>query len=228
MADRLAVLFAKEPRAGEVKTRLCPPLSAEQAVLCHKAFTTDGLVGLVALDGVRVELAAAPDHDAPWLETLAARRGVPLVWQGPGGLGPRIERILRDRCARDDAVVIVGSDAPDLPAGTVAAAFDALAEPGVVIGPAADGGYYLIGCRGAVPPIFELDADWGSAAVLAETIARLRAARVRFELLPAWEDVDDYAALRSLAGRLSSTRARRVAPETDRVLQRIASSGVTL
>jgi len=224
MGDRLAVLFAKEPRAGEVKTRLSPPLTPAQAVSCHKAFVADSARRLGHLGGAQGAIAATPDGDAPWLAQLASEHGLNLLWQGDGELGGRMQRVLRAGCDGGRRVVILGADVPDLPIASVSAAFEALAAPGVVVGPATDGGYYLIGCHGPVPPVFDLDAGWGTGVVLAETVARLRAAGVRFELLSPWSDVDDHASLRALAAR-GATGAD---SQTRLLLRRLAREGVAL
>ena len=163
MSERpVLFVFAKEPRAGAVKTRLCPPLTPAGAADCQRAFTTDLVSRLAArfcasssaarlAAPVTVRLAAAPDGDAPWLRELARRTGVELVWQGDGDLGARMERALAGACEEAGAALIVGSDIPDLPLTAVSAALAALAEERVAIGPCPDGGYYLIGCHGSVP-----------------------------------------------------------------------------
>src|SRR6185295_15406019 len=88
--------------------------------------------------------------------------------------------------------VLIGSDAPTVTAEAIRAAFGALRRARVVIGPSVDGGYYLLGVRAPLPPIFTRMA-WGSARVLARTLAVLRAARITPAVLPCWYDVDTPA-----------------------------------
>jgi len=228
-------VFAKEPRAGTVKTRLCPPLTPAGAAGCQRAFTADLLARLVARFGsasdgatarVAVRLAAAPEGDSPWLLDLALRVGVELVWQGDGDLGARMERVLAGACDEAGAALIVGSDIPDLPLTAVEDALTALAEERVAIGPCPDGGYYLIGCRASVPPVFRLEAAWGGEEVLEETLRRLDRAGRAFRLLERWEDIDDPAALARIAHRLQLSPAlQRELPETTRVLARLRAEG---
>jgi len=219
-------VFAKEPHPGQVKTRLCPPLQAAQAARCHRAFAADTVARLSALADVRVVLAATPDRASPWLTSLARRFGVELVWQGPGELGTRMRRCLARAGREPAATAIVGTDSPDLPVAYVREALVTLEHPGTVIGPARDGGYYLIGCRGPVPPIFALEAAWGSSGVLSETLQRLRDWPGGVRLLADWWDVDDGASLAALAARLDADAADCLA--TRAVLAELRNEGVAL
>jgi rSAM/selenodomain-associated transferase 1 len=199
------VVMAKEPVPGQVKTRLCPPLSPEAAARFHAAFVEDTLrriaTGVVPL--IDRVLAVTPDTGADWLERLAEG----LKWrcepQGAGDLGRRMERLLDAARAEQRTCVIVGSDTPDLPLRYVVQAIQALQSVGtdVVLGPSSDGGYYLIGARSPWPELFRNQA-WGTSRVLAETCTRLRAAGAQARLLPVWHDIDDWRGLEAFARRL--------------------------
>lgn len=201
------VVMAKEPEPGEVKTRLCPPLSPVEAAEWHAAFVEDTLSRLQAglPEGLERRLAVCAVGAFPRLGGLAERLGWPVVEQGPGDLGARMQRQLRAGCAHGAACVVVGADAPDLPVGFVTRAVEALTSgrAQAVIGPAMDGGYYLIGFRGAVPDVFT-GQSWGQGSVFARTRARLAGLGLRFEVLPHWYDVDDWVGLRALERRLRS------------------------
>jgi len=230
VADRVLFIFAKEPRPGQVKTRMCPPLAAEQAARCQRAFLADLVERLRSLGGVRIVLVAAPEGDAPWLERFAVERSLALAWQGPGDLGQRMQRLLERAVANGERALIVGCDSPDLPLAYVLSAFDSLSRPGVAIGPAADGGYYLVGSFGVVPPIFTGIA-WGGPEVLACTLARLEAAAVEFTVLPSWHDVDDFGGLRRLARQLRAAErggADHGLPACARVVGELSDEGVAL
>jgi len=147
-------------------------------------------------------LCATPDRSAPALERLAAEAGVELSWQGPGDLGQRMERVLARAHQQRATGVIIGADSPDLPTELVEEAFEALREPGMVIGPSLDGGYYLIGCAGVVPSIFNHGPIWGGPEVFARTMDAVRGLGVTCHVLPPWDDVDDVEGLRRLAQRL--------------------------
>jgi rSAM/selenodomain-associated transferase 1 len=178
--ERQVVIFAKEPVPGRVKTRLVPPLTAEEAAACHAAFVEDTAKRLsVALSPGRsafsasVALAVDPFSACPSLRALAGRYDLDLIDQGPGDLGQRMERVLGQICREGHHGVLVGADTPDLPTAYIESAFAHVQKGDVSLGPSRDGGYYLVGAAGAVPDIFRLDAAWGSDAVLSETRSRL-------------------------------------------------------
>lgn len=115
-----------------------------------------------------------------------------------GDLGRRMQAYFHAAFARGASrVVLIGSDSPDLPIAFVNHAFELLNESPVVLGPAIDGGYYLVGLRREIPEIF-LGIAWSSDRVWSETVARLRSLHCPFATLPAWYDVDDVADLRRL------------------------------
>jgi len=217
VTERTLYVFAKEPRPGTVKTRLCPPLSSDQAAACHRAFFADTLATQVRAQGVRVVVAATPDRDCPWLRETAARFSVDCIGQGEGHLGERMQRVLHRGCRNGGSAVVIGSDTPDLTADRVGEAFAVLQTASAVVGPSLDGGYYLIGCRAAVPPIFELECAWGGSQVMAETRVHLRRWHGDFVELDPWTDIDTFEELQALfqaasrdphaAERLPSTSA---------------------
>jgi len=128
-------------------------------------------------------------------------------------------------------VVLVGSDSPDLPADRILQAFSALETAEVVVGPATDGGYYLIGCRSRVPDVFGHEITWGGATVLKETLARLAASGTSAALLDPWPDVDDWPSLVALAERLrvAAENVGSPAPEaTIGLLAELARQGLAL
>jgi glycosyltransferase A (GT-A) superfamily protein (DUF2064 family) len=104
------------------------------------------------------------------------------------------------------AVVLLGTDSPTVPLAFVEQAFGELERAHVVLGPATDGGYYLVGCAGSfVPPIFEGIA-WGGNGVLGDTVRRLADPRWRLAVLPPWYDVDTLDDWRMLQGHLAALR----------------------
>jgi rSAM/selenodomain-associated transferase 1 len=135
-----------------------------------------------------------------------APAGMRCVAQRGGDLGARMANLATDLLAAGhSAVLIVGSDVPTVPVSHLAEAARGLAEDAadLVLGPAEDGGYYLIGLRRPAPALFS-DVAWGTAAVFEVTLARARALDLRVHLLPPWHDVDTAADLarlrRDLAG----------------------------
>jgi hypothetical protein len=128
------------------------------------------------------------------------------VWtalpQSDGDLGNRMSSFFDDAFQSGaDRVVLIGSDSPTLPIEYITRTFEMLAQDDVVLGPTPDGGYYLIGARGATPPVFE-GVAWSTPDVFAQTIERLRAASLTYEQLPSWYDVDERADLIRLRDEL--------------------------
>lgn len=219
--DRTPVaIFARPPRPGSTKTRLAPALGEEGAAALYRAFLADTVARCASVDALEPSLWCAGDPDAPELVTLAGT--LPRRRQDGGDLGARMAGVLEALVGAAGRALIVGSDAPTLPAGYLRAAAEAL-ERGVdaVLGPTADGGYYLVGARDRVPPLFD-GVRWSSPHTLADTLARGRRARVDLRLLPPWYDVDTPRDLRLLRAHLAVAPA--AAPRTSEHLAKEAQS----
>lgn len=200
------VVLAKEPEPGRVKTRLCPPLLPSTAAECHEAFVVDTLSRVrCAVPEAETVLAVSPTGaGAQRLREIALARGWRCVEQGSGDLGGRMEALLNEGVINSCRTLLLGADTPDLPVRIVRDAFAALRTSSVALGPATDGGYYLVGCRDRVPPIFGPEMEWGTSRVWGQTLARLRESISEGEpaILPYWSDVDDWAGLVALAARV--------------------------
>jgi rSAM/selenodomain-associated transferase 1 len=182
------VVFVKDPRLGRVKTRLARDIGPVAARAFYWRTTERILRRLRGSGRWRLWLAITPDA------AVDARRVWPPGWrriaQGPGGLGERMDRIMR--VLPVGPVVIVGSDIPDIGAHHVERAFHALGGHDAVFGPAADGGYWLVGLRRS-PRILDIfrGVRWSTAFALVDTRANLGSARVA--LLETLDDIDDGA-----------------------------------
>ncbi len=202
VSDRCLVLFTKPAVAGRVKTRLIGELTAEQAARLHQAFLSD-LVG--RLRGGRFDLRIAwaqpPSESLPDSPVAAFRQ------QG-ADLGERLYNGLAAVAPGRAAVAAIGSDHPDLPVDRVEEAFERIAAgEEIVLGPAADGGYYLIAvAAAALAPALFAEIDWSTPRVLAQTLERCRARGHRPALLERWADVDRPEDLRRLASVLAAER----------------------
>ena len=179
-----AVLFAKEPTPGEVKTRLRSHLSAHDAARLYEAMLLDCATALHATKAATKVVAFTPAHAEEALRTLLTPIGTfEYVPQPEGDLGQRMEGLMQWAFARGaERVVLVGSDSPSLPAAYIDEGLALLREKGVVLGPSTDGGYYLVGRRKGESRIFQ-DVAWSTGMVLEQTLG----------LLPPWYDVDTPA-----------------------------------
>jgi uncharacterized protein len=202
-----AIVFAREPIPGRAKTRLIPILGPDGAASLADAFIRDALLKARAIGAAPIIIAA----DAPagasrsrYFRALSDIFGARLVDQGRGDLGVRMARAI-DAFANPGGAILFGTDTPSLPARMLKRSADLLRDHAVVLAPALDGGYYLIGVRGRTPDIFS-GVRWGSAGLMAATLGRLRAAGISYALGPWWYDVDRPGDLillsRHLKGRL--------------------------
>jgi rSAM/selenodomain-associated transferase 1 len=201
---RVLGVFARQPMPGQVKTRLAAATSPVWAAAAAEAFLRDLLKRLTAIDAIHI-LAYTPASAAGYFAGLAGDRFA--LWpQGEGDLGRRMQGFVSGQLdAGAERVVLVGADSPTLPVAFIEETFARLDEADVVLGPATDGGYYLLGCARRVPPLFEGIA-WGSERVLLESVGRLGAAW-RLALLPPWYDVDTLSDWWALRGHLAALRA---------------------
>jgi uncharacterized protein len=208
MSDVLGV-FAKAPRPGQVKTRLAAATSPEFAARVAAAFLHDTVT---RLQGVAAErhLVYTPDNAAAEL-AFSVSYGWLLSPQGPGDLGARMRRFVQQRL--DDGaqrVVLIGADSPTLPLDYLSAAYQMLEQADVVIAPAFDGGYCLLGIARRLPPLFDGIA-WGTSSVLRHTVARLDESW-RVELLPPWYDLDAADDWEALRGHVAALRRAGIDP----------------
>ena len=180
------ILFAKRPRPGKVKTRLVSALGPDAALELYRAFLSDSVRLLVALaDSPELELRL----DGPWTPDLGA---VPdprlsVTEQGAGDLGQRLHRAFEQSHRAGAArTVLIGSDSPTLPPERLSQAFAALrGDADLVVAPAEDGGYVLIGMRAPLPELF-LEIPWGEASVMELTRQRAAERGVPIALKKIW------------------------------------------
>ena len=184
-----AVLFAKEPVPGAVKTRLQSLMSARDAARLYEAMLLDCATELQATKAATKVIAFAPVDAEDALRTLLTPIGAfEYVPQPDGDLGQRMEGLMQWAFARGaERVVIVGSDSPSLPAAYIDEGLALLREKEVVLGPSTDGGYYLVGRKKGESRIFR-DVAWSTGMVLRQTLERL--GKQSLGVLPLWYDVD--------------------------------------
>jgi rSAM/selenodomain-associated transferase 1 len=202
------IVFTRYPEPGKAKTRLIPVLGTQGAAELHRCMAEDTIGWAIQLKKyhlVTVEVrydGGSKDLMEKWLG-----RNVSYLHQGSGDLGERMSRAFVEAFqAGIKFVIIAGTDCPDLEMDIVLSAFGMLRQCDVVLGPAKDGGYYLIGFRSDT---FLLEAfegiHWGSETVLEQTMNILEMAGCNIHLLSEWRDVDTFADLRELFYRSHDT-----------------------
>jgi rSAM/selenodomain-associated transferase 1 len=220
VCPRVLGLFAKRPQPGQVKTRLGAALSAEWAARIATAFLLDVVERLATLS-VRRVLAFSPAEAQSYFADIVRDRFT-LIPQAEGNLGQRMAAFFSAQLhAGVQAVVLVGTDSPTLPPFLIEQAFRELEQADIVLGPATDGGYYLIGCTRRLPPLFE-NVAWSTSRVLYDSILRLSDSSWRLALLPPWYDVDTLDDWRMLQGHVAALRRAGLdprVPHTERLLQ---------
>jgi rSAM/selenodomain-associated transferase 1 len=200
-SQRLSV-FLKAPRPGEVKTRLARELGAEAACAAYCQMVECLFEQISSLESV--ELRFTPDDAAQEFRRWH-RPGWRLAPQGEGDLGIRLRRTFADAFKEGlERVVVIGSDCPAVTVQDIEAGWAALDRHDLVIGPARDGGYWLIGLRISQPHLFE-GIEWSSVKVLAQTIRKAESTGMTIERLRELNDIDtrrDWEAF--LSGRVLS------------------------
>jgi uncharacterized protein len=193
--DLRVIVFAKAPISGQVKTRLCPPLSWDDAVELHRRMIRHTLNTASIADLGAVELHCAPDTQHGFFSDCRRDFDIRLTAQVAGDLGVKMQTALGD----GGRAILVGTDCPSITAEYLGEAVSALAiNNSIVFGPAQDGGYGLVGLNGATPDIFS-GIPWGGPAVMKSTRNILSAMGLAWrELEPIW-DVDRPEDLERLA-----------------------------
>jgi rSAM/selenodomain-associated transferase 1 len=206
---RALVVIAKEPVAGAVKTRLAPSVSADGAARVAAAMLADTAAVVTQVDAEPWVCFTPPDAR---LRMARLAPGCGLLAQVEGDLGDRLAGCFAALLGGGaERVVIVAADTPHVPRATYEAAFAQLERVDVVLGLAADGGYYLVGAKAALPELF-VGVPMGSDAVLRVTIQRAVRRRLRIGTVPMLRDMDRLEDLRAalLAGELDGSPRTRL------------------
>lgn len=227
------IIFVKLPVAGEVKTRLCPPLTPGSAAELYGCFVEDILSQCVRLSVNRFDIfvfVSPPESVLNYEEMLTplkkhAMTGpvITCLAQTDGDLGRRLDQAFAAVFSMGyERIVVLGSDQPTLPDERIVEAFVALNRCDVVIGPSEDGGYYLIGLRTICPALFDRIA-WSSARVAGMTIDRIMEVGLTLDVLGYWYDVDDEDSLAKMEGDLDQMPSD-IAPRTRQWMNRNRST----
>ena len=204
MNDIAIGIFCKTPAAGLSKTRLSPPLSPEECTAISACFIRDisATIDEVAREGGAIGYAVY----TPAGSEAALRALLPpsfrLLLQCDGDFGTRVATAVRELLAPHAGVILVNADSPTLPASILRAAVDAMPRGGVVLSPALDGGYTLIGLSQFDERLFT-GIPWSTAEVHRVTVERAREIGMPVTPVPGWYDVDDAASLALLQAELA-------------------------
>ena len=198
MNNAKLIVFLKAPRLGTVKTRLAAEIGPQSALEAYLALAKRLIGNLSRL--ANVELRFTPDDAEPEFQAWL-RPGWQCRPQGPGTLGEKLAFVLDEAFALGAwRVVIIGSDCPYLDANDIQLAWTALKYHDLVLGPATDGGYWLIGLRRPCSQLFAR-IPWSTGAVLRTTLRRARMADLKVKLLRRLSDVDTAADWRQFLAR---------------------------
>ncbi len=181
------LLFAKAPVAGQVKTRLMPALSAEQALAVYEQLLLR-VIGNVKASEHPLEIWQAGDVNHPFWQRVA-HASTSFYPQVEGDLGERMLAASRDALSRSDKVILIGADCIDIDEDYLNTAIQSLDEKPVVIGPATDGGYVLLGLSQVDAALFA-EIDWGTENVFTQTQQKLAELGWEYSELPALADID--------------------------------------
>jgi rSAM/selenodomain-associated transferase 1 len=184
-------LMLKVPRPGEVKTRLGKEIGFQQAEQIYRKLVENQLAQLA---GLEIEIHYTPGDEGGYMQGWLgpAHQYLP---QSDGDLGKRLKHAMRGAFGRGaEAVLFLGGDCPDVTQDIINQAQSQLTNCDVMIGPAEDGGYYLLGLKSDHPRLFER-IDWSTDRVFAQTTSRLEELHLTWGTLPRCDDVDDLASL---------------------------------
>jgi rSAM/selenodomain-associated transferase 1 len=188
------IVFAKAPQAGLAKTRLIAALGAQGAAKLAERLLQAALAHALDAGVGPVELCVTPDRTHPAFTAAGHGGQVTLSDQGDGDLGERMSNAFSRVLQTHERALLIGTDAPRLDAPYLRAAAAALADADAVFGPAADGGYTLVGLRRPAPSLFA-DMRWSHDQVMVQTRERASALGLRHIELPVLNDIDEPADL---------------------------------
>lgn len=191
MISEQLIIFTRYPEPGKAKTRLIPVLGKEGAANLHRLMAQRTIATSLVLQNSR-QLSVAIHYTDSSQQLMQEWLGTDIIYhqQSDGDLGARMSAALQKSLDLGiDKVVIIGTDCPKLKPEIIAKAFDELSEKDLVLGPAQDGGYYLIGLRRRIPELFD-GIKWGTDEVFAETLAIAQKLSLSIAVLPILADID--------------------------------------
>ena len=214
MPEAIVCIFAEPPIAAAVTTQLVPELGAERAAELAEAFLEDTVAMVRTLSWAECIIAATEAFERSYFKPEE-------VWlQSEGDMGERLEKVLRLALKRKPIVLAIGADSPGLPGAYLQSARDALQRADAVLGPSADGGFYLIGLKDC--PVGMLEGiQWSHSTTLAATTHKLEQFGMKTVLTNPWFDIDSHEDLERLRRMLANDPSS--APRTAELLRQSSS-----
>lgn len=212
------VVMLKIPVAGQVKTRLAAHIGKKDATKLYRCFIHDTFSRISLLKNIDIIAAYTPQNLISRAKRLAPS-GVIVIPQKGRDLGERIQNVFSYLFSIGyKKIAIIGADSPDLPIAYIEKSFLLLkGKTRLVIGPAEDGGYYLIAMSRDHKELFK-DIPWGTGMVFKETIEKAKRAGLKSAVLPQWYDVDEINTLKKLRDNLRSVSP---ATKTGKLLEKV-------
>jgi len=189
MAEKKLIIFSKAPIAGQVKTRLIPSLGIDKATKLHRYMLEQTVIKVSRLNDISCELHCAPDTDHDFFNMLAEKYAIKLVSQQGLDLGERMANAMEVSLKNSSQCIIIGTDCPMMTPSYMQQAFAQLTDTDVVIGPAKDGGYVLIGCKVFNAQIFS-QVSWSTTRVFKQTVKNINQLHLKYYKLNTLSDVD--------------------------------------
>ena len=218
-AEGAIIIFAKAPVPGQVKTRLCPPLTPDEAASLHGSMVMDAVEHTRPLREFDIYLACTPSMDHPFFQTLAARHRLQLCEQVGEDLGQRMDHALTTILNRGyKYAVLVGADIPNLTGHTYKQAKDMLQLKEVVFGPTKDGGYYLVGIKKPNPELFA-NISWSTDGVLTQSQSQAEKLGLAVSLLESEHDIDTFDDLQAFLDEKTELGKMKLSTRTANVFQ---------
>jgi rSAM/selenodomain-associated transferase 1 len=187
--ETVIFLMAKQPQPGKTKTRLCPPMTFDQAALLYEALLKDSIAMVGDLHQVHFAVAVSPLEAMPYFRQITPD-GTLLLPVAGASIGVCLQRAFEEVFERGyRKAMALNTDGPSLPVEYLVQAIRLLDSADVVLGPGEDGGYYLIGMKQPHPKLFS-GIPWSTDAVLSQTAAAVEQLGLRLHRTPTWYDVD--------------------------------------
>lgn len=207
MNSSALIIMAKEPKVGSTKTRLCPPLRADQAAQLYEALLWDTIEMAAVVKGIDLAIAITPPESSEYFKQITSPETI-LIPVACANIGECLTVVLGQLLDMGyQRVMALNSDGPSLPPIYIQSAIQSLDQHDLVLGPAEDGGYYLVGLQQNHAYIFR-GIDWSTNLVLDQTLQQAEQHSLSVHLLPPWYDVDTAADIHRLRDELETLPAK--------------------